>query len=150
MIDRKTRLNNIREAIKRDKLKGEEIVRLYWESLPIFEIATDVPSLPVVEEKEWKEYYIPKLIAAGAIPKDQLVDGEFYYGRHRCTNYGQWNAKDQVFNYWKLEMFGYCWDRCNHFEDDDHYALFVPIAVTSRQLFDASGQRTGSDPNPNK
>ena len=70
----------------------------------------------------------------------EMIDGEYYYGKHRCTHYAQWNAKDNVFNYWKWEIFGPCWDRCNHFEDDDHFALFVPIAVATKEQFNATGK----------
>jgi hypothetical protein len=38
-------------------------------------------------------YYVPKLIGAGAIPKKDLVDGEYYIGDHRCTHIAKWNKE---------------------------------------------------------
>lgn len=37
-----------------------------------------------------------------------------------------WNEKENKFDYVRYK-FGYYWDECNHFEDDDGFALFVPL-----------------------
>ncbi len=97
-----------------------------------FETADDVPDLPRVDEKEWVEYYVPILIEKGAIPKKNLVDGEWYYGEFRNSNFGRWNAKKQVFDHIRYK-FGYRWDECNHFEDDNGFALFVPIRKANKE-----------------
>lgn len=97
-----------------------------------FETADDVPDLPRVDEKEWIEYYVPILIEKGAIPKKDLVDGEWYYGEFRNSNFGRWNAKNQVFDHIRYK-FGYRWDECNHFEDDNGFALFVPIRKANKE-----------------
>jgi hypothetical protein len=138
MTEYENRLANIRAAIDKDRKDKEIRTKYAWEHLPMFIEPYLIPQLPQATEEEWKNYYVPKLIAAGAIPKDQLVDGGYYYGKHRCTNYGKWNAKDNVFNYWKFDIGGVYWDRCNHFEDDDHFALFVPIDVALEEEFDNS------------
>ena len=54
-----------------------------WGNLKPFETPEDVPDIPVVDEKEYKEFYVPRLIAAGAIPKKDLVDEQIYIGQHR-------------------------------------------------------------------
>lgn len=115
---------------RRAKLKD------YWTNLKPFKDIYDVPDLPKVDEKEWKEFYVPKLIDAGAIPKKDLIVGEYYIGRHRCTNIGKWNGK--TFDYWKWEFFP-LEDECNHFEDDDGFALFVPIGIGTKEDFDKRG-----------
>lgn len=105
----------------------------WWMTLKPFKTPHDIPTLPKVDEKEWNKFYVPKLIEAGAIPKKDLVIGEYYVGNHRCTQIGKWNGK--VFEYWKWEFFP-MEDECNHFEDDDGFALFVPIGIGTKEEFD--------------
>ena len=126
---------------ERLKLKEERNARMkeYWMNLPKFEKPEDVPAIPRVDEKEYKEFYVPKLIAAGAIPKADLVDGQCYLGEYRNANYGKWNAKENVFEHWRYK-FGFRLDTCNHFEDDNGFALFVPIALATQEEYDASGK----------
>jgi hypothetical protein len=126
---------------ERLKLKEERQARIkeYWMNLPKFEKPGDVPIIPHVDEKEYREFYVPKLIAAGAIAKADLVDGQCYLGEYRNANYGKWNAKENVFEHWRYK-FGFRLDTCNHFEDDDGFALFVPIALATQEEYDASGK----------
>lgn len=105
----------------------------WWTNLKPFKTCYDVPKLPIVDGKEWKEFYIPILIEAGAIPKKDLVIGQYYIGNHRCTKIAKWNG--EVFEYWKLEFFP-IEDKCNHFEDDNRFSLFVPIGVGTKEEFD--------------
>ena len=115
--------------------KEERTARMkeWWMTLKPFKTPQDVPTLPRVDEKEWNEFYVPKLIEAGAIPKKDLVIGEYYVGDHRCTRIGRWNGN--VFEYWKWEFFPIK-DECNHFEDDNGFALFVPIGIGTKEEFD--------------
>ena len=111
------------------QLKEERELRIkeYWENgLPYFNNPEDVPELPKVDEKEWKQYYVPKLIEKGAIPKKDLVDGQIYIGEHRRTTIAKWNQEKNRFDYMRYKW-GWFQDECNHFEDDDGFALFVPI-----------------------
>jgi hypothetical protein len=119
------------------KLKEEREARIkeYWENLPKFEKPEDVPNIPRVDEKEYKEFYVPKLIAAGAIPKKDLVDGQFYFGEYRNANVGKWVAEKNTFEHWRYK-FGFRMDECNHFEDDNGFALFVPLRLANRQEID--------------
>jgi hypothetical protein len=109
--------------------KKEAMVK-YWNELKPFLTPGDVPSIPRVGEKEYKEFYVPRLIAAGAIPKADLVDNQFYFGEYRNANVGKWIAEKNVFEHWRYK-FGFRIDECNHFEDDDGFALFVPIRLAN-------------------
>lgn len=57
--------------------------------------------------------------------KDILL-GQWYYGNFRNSIFGKWNASKSVFHHIRYS-FGYYWDDCNHFEDDNRFALFVPL-----------------------
>jgi len=108
-------------------------VKEYWENLPKINTPRDVPDLPKVDIQEWKDYYVPKLIEAGAIPKKDLVEGEYYVGEHRRAVVAKWTGKDFVYN---REKFGNVYeDKCNHFEDDDGFALFVPIGIGTEEKY---------------
>jgi len=106
--------------------KKEQDIKDYWNTLKPFQKAEDIPEIPVTNEEEYENFFKPKLIELGAIPKDQLKDGVWYYGDHRRCHFARWNADKNEFDYIRYK-FGYRWDTCNHFEDDNGYALFVPI-----------------------
>ena len=93
----------------------------YWMNLKPFKTEEDVPALPKMDE-----FYVKRLIELGAIPKKDLENGVWYYGNYRNTDLGKWNAKTEKFDHYRMK-FGWRTDDCNHFEDDDGYALFVPI-----------------------
>lgn len=118
-----------------DKFTERKIKEMeYWKNLPHFNNPEDVPNIPIVGAEEYRTFYIPKLIEAGAIPKDELKDGIVYIGEHRRTNRARWNEQRNAFEYWRYK-FGWAMDECNHFEDDDGSALFVPIKVDPDQDF---------------
>ena len=119
----KTDIEHNITAIKADRLKN---IRNYWEKLKPFKDIDDVPDLPVVDKEEWENFYVPKLIELGAIAKCDLKDGCYYYGAYRNATIGKWDATEQQFGHWRMK-FGWRWDTCNHFQDDNGYALFVPI-----------------------
>lgn len=104
-------------------IKEKEVVELheYWMNLKPFQVEEDVPELPVMND-----FYINRLIDLGAVPKNQLEDGNWYYGNYRNANFGKWNANTQKFDHYRWK-FGWMEDDCNHFEDDNGYALFVPL-----------------------
>ncbi len=110
-------------------------VKEYWENLPKFKNPDNVPELPNVDEKEWKEFYVPKLIEAGAIPKKDLIGGQIYIGEHRRTTIARWNQEKNHFDYMRYKW-GWFEDVCNHFEDDDGFALFVPIRLGTQEEWD--------------
>jgi hypothetical protein len=120
------------------KLKEEREIRIkeYWKKeLPKFKNPEDVPQLPIVNEKEWKEFYVPKLIESGAIPKKGLIHGQIYIGSHRNTTIARWNEETNKFTHMRYK-FGWREDDCNHFEDDDGFALFVPIRLGTQEEWD--------------
>lgn len=111
----------------------------HWNNLSTLINAEDVPFLPRVDKVEWQEFYVPRLIKAGAIPKEKLVDGVWYYGEYRNSNYGKWNANKQKFGLWR-HKFGWMWDDCNHFQDDDGFALFVPLRIANDEEIEKQNQ----------
>jgi hypothetical protein len=120
----------VKANMEKEKAERKEAMIKYWNELKPFETPADVPNIPRVDEKEYKEFYVPRLIAAGAIPKADLVDNQFYFGDYRNANVGKWLAEKNVFEHWRYK-FGFRIDECNHFEDDDGFALFVPIRLAN-------------------
>lgn len=117
------------QQVKEERLKR---IRQYWENgLPKFKEPHDVPTLPRATETEWKEFYVPKLIEAGAIPKKDLVVGQIYIGDHRRTNCAKWTGENFVYR--RYDFGSFYDDYCNHFEDDDGFALFVPIRLGTEE-----------------
>ena len=117
-----------------EKERAERKVRMieYWNNLKPFVVESDVPTLPGVEKKEWDEFYVPRLLKAGAIDKKDLIDGTWYYGNYRNSKYGKWDAEKQEFGLWRYK-FGWRWDTCNHFQDDNGFALFVPLRAANQE-----------------
>jgi len=142
--DKKEKIEQIKKfldekkEIKRENF--ETLRRKRWDNLKQFQVPQDVPEIPRVGEKEYREYYVPKLIEAGAIPKTKLEDGAFYLGDHRRAKIGRWNKATNVFEYWRTKMGNYFMDKCNHFEDDDGFALFTPIKVATEEEFNKTGK----------
>jgi hypothetical protein len=108
-------------------------IKEYWENLPKINTPRDVPDLPKVDIQEWKDYYVPKLIEAGAIPKKDLVEDQYYIGEHRNAQVAKWNGKEFV--YMRTKFQNVFEDTCNHFEDDDGFALFVPIGIGTEEKY---------------
>ena len=134
-IDKEKMLAELKAKREIDKAEREQRIREYWENLPKLNNPEDVPTLPRVDEQEWKEFYVPKLIAAGAIPKKDLIHGQIYIGEHRNTTIARWNADTNKFEHMRYK-FGWMKDECNHFEDDDGFALFVPISLGTQEEWD--------------
>ena len=130
-------------AAQREKLKRERKakIREHWENLQPFEKVQDIPELPHAEDpEEWKNFYVKKLIQCGAIPKEDLEDGCYYLGEHRRATVAQWNAKENKFTYNRYKFGNVFLDECNHFEDDDGFALFVPIRKATKEQFERNAE----------
>ncbi len=134
-IDKEKMLAELKAKREIDKAEREQRMREYWETLKPFTGVNDIPQLPRVETDEWKNFYIPKLIGAGAIPKKDLVDGQYYAGDHRNATIAKWNAEKNKFIYMRTKWGATYEDDCNHFEDDDGYALFVPIKTATEEEY---------------
>lgn len=108
----------------------KENIRKYWLELKEFKKEEDIPNIPIAgnmfTQDEIDKFFLPILIKNGAIIKDHLKDNTWYYGNHRNCNVAKWNVEENKFEHLRFK-FGYRWDKCNHFQDDDGFALFVPI-----------------------
>lgn len=110
--------------LAKEKIANE--IKEDWLKMEPFKEVKDIPELPVVDKEEWENFFIPILIKCGAIPKKNLKDDVWYVGDHRNCQIAKWDINKNKFHHLRYK-FGYRWDDCNHFEDDDGYALFVPI-----------------------
>ena len=108
-------IKRLKEEINLLKLKIDEDL---WLNLKPFEIIYDIPHLP----KPLLNFHIEILIKCGAIPKKDLIIGEYYLGRNRITKIAQWNGNEFIF----LQEMKYI-EKCFHFEDDNGFALFTPL-----------------------
>lgn len=99
----------------------------YFNKLEKFTSVDDIPNIPKVDEDIYKRVVIPNLIRCGAIPKSELQIGKVYLGACRNTDKAMWVGDHFVY---KRHKWGHEFDeKINHFEDDDGYDLFVPIAI---------------------
>ena len=124
------------KMVAQDIIVQKEIARREieaWNNLKPFKDIWDVPQIPQVTKDLYEKFYVPRLIAAGAIPKKDLIDGQVYIGRHRRCIAGKWNASIQHFLYNREKWGGTITDDCRHFEDDDGFALFVPIRLGTEE-----------------
>lgn len=111
---------------KEIKQKEKQDLINWWNELKPFKDEKDVPHLPNPLEK----FFVDKLIELGAIPIDKLEVGQWYYGNYRNAKFGKWNGK--TFDHIRMS-FGWYWDECNHFQDDDRFALFVPLRKATKE-----------------
>lgn len=127
----------IKAKLEKERKQREIDLIEYWKNLPKIETQFDVPNLPRTNAKEWKDFYVPNLIKAGAIPKKDLIDGQIYYGDYRNANFAKWIAEKNKFEHWRFKFGNAILDTCNHFEDDDGFALFVPIRLANKEEINA-------------
>ena len=120
------RMKDDPQYVEKIKQEREENIRQWWLSLKPFETEKDVPDLP----NPLTSFYVNRLIELGAIPIDKLEIGEWYYGNYRNAKLGKWNGK--TFDHIRWSHGYYC-DECNHFQDDDRYALFVPLRKATKE-----------------
>ena len=99
----------------------------WWESIDRkFETEDDVPELPVLPIEDMKKHIWPKLYAAGAIAKKDLIVGHKYLGSCRNAHEAIWKENNR-FEYQRYK-FGFTYpEEIHHFEDDDGYDVYVPI-----------------------
>ena len=86
-----------------------------------------IPEIPIVDKEIYDTIIIPNLIRCGAIPKNELNKGVLYIGICRNAESATWNG--ERFNYLRYKFGTWLDDTINHFEDDDHTDVFVPLAV---------------------
>lgn len=134
-LTREEKIARARKMGEEDKVERERRLVEFWNNLKPFKEPMDIPNLPNVGKEKFDEIYVPKLIAAGAIPKKDLIDGQVYIGEHRRCQLAKWNKDKNVFEYWRYKFGTTFIDRCNHFQDDDGFALFVPIKIGNEKDF---------------
>jgi hypothetical protein len=131
------------KMVAKDIEKQKEMARQEleaWINLKPFKNILDVPQIPQTTIELYKTFYIPCLIEAGGIPKKDLIDGQVYIGQHRRCVAGKWNANIQKFLYNREKWGGTITDDCNHFEDDNGFALFVPIRLGTEEEWEINKQ----------
>ena len=134
-MDKEEYIKRNKDDIERRKLEDRARLMKHWENLKHFNNPDDVPDIPVVDKDEYEEFYLPKLFKAGAIRKIDLNDGQVYIGNHRRCTVAKWNEASNVFEYWRNKFGQWFIDTCNHFEDDNGFALFVPIKHGTKEDF---------------
>ena len=102
-------------------------IRKSFEEMQPFTDSSRIPDLPFDDEDK---YYVNRFIELGAIPKKDLVDGTWYFGKTRNARLAKYEAKKNAMGHYRYK-FGWMWDYVNHFEDDNGYALFVPIRLAT-------------------
>ncbi len=122
-MDKEENIRRAKNLMEKDKKKKIEVNKKMWDTLKEFKTHSDVPKLPLV----LTDYIVNKLIECGAIPLNELKDQHIYYGDYRNSCFGIWNSKQKVFKIKRFKFGVYYFDDCNHFQQDDGYALFVPI-----------------------
>ncbi len=122
--------------VTKDKAEHEQRLKEFWENLKPFKTYKDIPTLPQAPKDEWDNFYVPILIRCGAIPIDQLEDGECYEGDCRNANITRWDAQKQRFIYWRHKWGDVFEDSVNHFQMDDGNDLFTPIKKITREEYD--------------
>lgn len=78
--------------------------------------------------------------ALGLIPKHELVDGQWYLGACRNSEYARWNAKTQKFDYRRQKFSQIFWDEIEHPEDDTGFDLFFATQITTDPLGESDEQ----------
>lgn len=61
------------------------------------------------------------------IPKSDLKDWKWYWGKCRNAEYAYWNANEEQFWYIREKFGGHFWESIRHPEDDDGSDMFVPL-----------------------
>jgi len=110
------------------ELYNKDIVE-WWKNIKPFKDVFDIPQLPKVDHKQWKEFFVPRIIELGGIAKKDLIDGATYRGKTRNATIAMWDEKNADFIHYRYSFGDKYRDKVNHFEDDNGYALFVPIKL---------------------
>lgn len=66
-----------------------------------------------------------------AIPKEELVIGQYYLGECRNASIARWDGKHFV--YTRHKFGGTYEETINHYEDDDGYDVFVPVMKSNHE-----------------
>lgn len=70
---------------------------------------------------------INELLAKGVLPKESLIPNETYIGKCRNASEAVWNG--EKFCYQRTKFGNTFLETINHFQDDNGFDLFLPIAI---------------------
>ena len=90
-------METIKINIEEIKNKRQIAIKAFWGALEPFKTVDDIPELPKVNEVEWNNFFVPKLIELGAIPKNKLIVGQWYLGNCRNTEAAMWNGQKFIY-----------------------------------------------------
>lgn len=124
--EKKIRAAKLMAEAKKLRLKRDARI---WDELKLVEIDgyVNVPPIPI----PITQYHIDRLINAGAIPINNLIDQQWYFGNNRCCTVARWDANKKTFFYYKNSFGHDALDTAMHFELADNFALFVPLRVAT-------------------
>lgn len=91
-----------------------------------FEIVNDIPEFPRCDSEEERLEYIQAYLEAGAIPKEELISGDWYIGQSRSTNIAQWFPIGG-FHFPRYKMDGKYVDNIPHFTENVDTDVFIPF-----------------------
>ena len=123
-MNNKDNINNLKDQ---SDCNNENKTEMMIDHLQTMKPFTDdyIPEPPITTPELYQKYVIPNFIRCGAIPKDKLVKGKTYFGGCRNADTAVWLG--DKFEYIRHKFGGSYPEKINHFEDDDHSDLFVPI-----------------------
>lgn len=139
-MEHRRRLKEDPQYRKQWEDEREQERQAYWTGLKLFVTASDVPTLPNL----LTPFYIKQLRRLGAIPFANLQHNQWYYGDYLNSELGRWDAVDQVFHHLRYKW-GYQWDTCKHYEQDNGFALFTPIRLATPQEIEAEVELAPTD-----
>ena len=123
-MNNKDNINNLKDQ---SDCNNENKTEMMIDHLQTMKPFTDdyIPEPPITTPELYQNYVIPNFIRCGAIPKDKLVVGKTYFGSCRNADKAIWLG--DKFEYTRNKFGASYQEKINHFEDDDHSDLFVPI-----------------------
>lgn len=117
----------VKDKLKKEKEERYNTVLNHWKERKPFRDEDDIPPIPIVLPKDYKEIIVPNIIRCGGIPKDKLIVGKTYIGDCRNAREAVWDG--EKFTYMRTKFGSTYPETINHFQDDDGYDLFVPLKI---------------------
>lgn len=84
---------------------------------------------------------IHEALALGLIPKHELVNGQWYLGACRNSEYARWNASTEKFDYRRSKFGQSFWDEIEHPEDDAGFDLFFATQIITDPLGESQDEQ---------
>lgn len=77
---------------------------------------------------------LPDSVFDVVIDKDDLIDGQLYFGVSRNTTTATWSAERNEFVYMRTKFMDKFEDTLPHAEDDDGFDIFVPLKAINEEI----------------